>query len=362
MAKQRPKYDPDVLITPGEVLEDYLGALKMTQVDLSLRSGLTQKTISLIIKGKAPITAETALKFEKVLGRPMHFWMKLESDYKEDLIRFNEKVKSESELEWLSRIPYAAMAKLGWVKGIKDKYSRLDEVKRFFGVASAETWKTVWEESQVAYRQAREGLKKPEAVSAWLRKGELEAGLTNYKVFNRNQFLASLEIARTLTVLPAKKFVPRLKVLCENAGVAFVLIPELPGLRIYGATRWVGSPSVPLIQMNLRGKTTDLFWFTFFHEAGHLLKHGKKEVFLEGNDFCDEREAEADEFAREMLIPAQNYKKLLERGRPTLRKIIDFANGLKLDPGIVVGRLQKEGAIAYSVGNHLKTKLQWELF
>ena len=68
--------------------------------------------------------------------------------------------------------------------------------------------------------------------------------------------------------------------LCAHAGVAVVFVQELPNTGISGSTQWL-TPTKALVQLSLRYKTDDQLWFTFFHEAGHILAHGKRQVFLE---------------------------------------------------------------------------------
>ena len=64
---------PDYAVAPGGTLAETLTAKQMSQSDLSLRSGLAEKTISQIINGVAPISYDTALKLETVLGVPARF-------------------------------------------------------------------------------------------------------------------------------------------------------------------------------------------------------------------------------------------------------------------------------------------------
>lgn len=78
------RFVPDYLVPPGEVLEDYLEDLGMTQAELADRTGLAKKTINEIIKAKSAITPDTALKLERTLGRPAHFWSSLERQYQDD--------------------------------------------------------------------------------------------------------------------------------------------------------------------------------------------------------------------------------------------------------------------------------------
>ena len=352
------QYIPDYLVPPGEVLEEYLEAYSMTQAELSARTGLTKKTINEIIKGKSPITSETALKLERSLGRPAHFWNNLERQFQEDRSRFAEEKRLEGHLDWLKKIPLSHLTKLGWLPKKSDKISQLTEVLRFFGVASPEQWLTVWQEHQVAYRQTIRFEACAEFVSAWLRKGEIDARQIACEPFDRKRFQEALDVIRGLTMEEPKIFQPRLVDICASAGVAVVFIPELPKTGVYGATRWLGDKAV--IQLSLRYKSNDHLWFTFFHEAGHIIKHGRKEIFIEGNGMDSEKEEEANAFARDRLIPPADYRRFIASwdGR-SLAPIEAFAEKIKIAPGIVVGRLQYDKRLPNSHGNKLKVFFRW---
>ena len=247
------RYVPDYLVTPGEVLEDYLEGFGMTQAELAARTGLTKKTVNEIIKGKSPITPETALKLERSLGRPAHFWNNLERQFQEDRTRFAEEKRLRSHLDWLNTVPVRHLTKMKWIPKASDKISQLKEVLLFFGVASPEQWATVWREYQVAYRQTQRFELCAESVSAWLRKGEIEARQITCSPFKVRRFQQVLDIIRELTVEPPHVFQQRLIEVCASAGVAVVFIPELPKTGVYGATRWLGDRAV--IQLSLRYKS-----------------------------------------------------------------------------------------------------------
>jgi len=351
---------PDYLVTPGEVLEDYLDDLGMTQAELADRMGLAKKTINEIIKGKAHITTETALKLERTLGRPAHFWCNLERQYQEDRLRIVEQQRMESDMEWLEKVPVAAMAKFGWIPKLKTKYEKLEAVLCFFGIASPSQWETVWREHQVAYRQTENFANCAESVSAWLRQGEIQAQQIDCAPFDKKTFHNVLGEVRDLTREEAPDvFGPKLIELCASAGVAVVFVPELPKTGTYGATRWLGERAV--IQLSLRYKSNDHLWFTFFHEAGHILKHGRKDVFIEGKNGLDnEKEEEANVFSRDKLIPPQNYRRFLASwdGR-SLAPVEAFAEEIQIAPGIVVGRLQHDGRLPKNIGNKLKVFYRW---
>jgi len=76
------QYKPDYAVPPGEILEEILEARNIKKRDLAERCGLSAKTVSLIISGKAPITPGTAIQFERVLGVPANIWNNLEANYR----------------------------------------------------------------------------------------------------------------------------------------------------------------------------------------------------------------------------------------------------------------------------------------
>lgn len=352
------QYEPDYLVTPGEVLVDYLDALEMTQVELADRTGLAKKTVNEIIKAKAPISPDSALKLERVLGRPAHFWNNLERDYQEDLARFAEMDRLQSHLNWLKQVPVHQLIKRGWINKFSGKVQQLEEVLRFFGVATPDQWQTVWEEHQVAYRQSQQFGSSALPVSAWLRQGEIAAREVPCKPFNKKVFNQVLDDARALTREKPEIFQPWLIESCSRAGVAVVFIPELPKSRVSGCTRWIGDKAV--IQLSLRYKSNDHLWFTFFHEAGHILKHGRKAVFLEGNGMNSEKEEEANTFARNHLISPKEYRRFLASwDGHTLVQVNDFAEDIGIAPGIVIGRLQFDKHLPNSHGNSLKVFYKW---
>jgi Zn-dependent peptidase ImmA (M78 family) len=248
---------------------------------------------------------------------------------------------------------------LGWIRKLKDKFEQLEEVLRFFGIASPEQWNAVWSSDlQVVYRQTQKQDKRIEIISAWLRQGEIVAQNAPCASYNSKAFQDALDEIRCLTrEEDPNVFVPRLTELCALAGVIVVFVPALINLGVYGATRWIGNR--PVIQLSLYHKSNDHLWFTFFHEAGHILRHGRRELFLEGNQFDGEKEDEADAFAQDKLIPPAHLCRLIQNGKPSLADIERFAESINIAPGIVVGRLQWSRVLPRDTGNHLKVFYCW---
>ena len=107
------QFQPDYVVPPGDVLEDYLESHAMTQAGLAERTGLAKKTVNEIVKGKAPITPETALRFERVFSRPAGFWNNLERLFQEDRARLFDRERLKAGLEWLRKVPVNEMTKHG---------------------------------------------------------------------------------------------------------------------------------------------------------------------------------------------------------------------------------------------------------
>ncbi|MFP4441146.1 MAG: HigA family addiction module antitoxin [Chloroflexaceae bacterium] len=351
------QYAPDFVSPPGETLEETLEAIGMSQAELAERTGRPKKTMNEIIQGKAAITPETALQLERVLGVPASFWNEMERQYREFLAQQEETRQLAGQVGWLKQFPVTKMVDLGWIKEYDEKTWQLREVLQFFGIASPQQWNA----ATASFRKSPAFAVDEMALAAWLRRGEQEAEHIVCAPYDGQQFEAALQTARALTVEEPAVFVPQLQRMCAECGVAVVFVRALPKTRVSGATRWL-KPDKALIQLSWRYKTNDQVWFSFFHEAGHIVKHGKRDVFID-LEYGDEekKEAEADAFAADMLIPPDAWRMFLDtRNYRTKAVIRAFAEEIGIAPGIVVGRLQHERLIPHSHCKDLMVKYRWE--
>ncbi len=355
------QYTPDYVSPPGETLLETIEEQGLSQAELAERMGRPKKTVNEIIQGKASITSETALQLERVLGVPSGFWINREQQYRQYQTELAERIRLSKKVAWLHKFPVKVMIERGWIKSCNDEVGQLRELLNFFGVASPKTWSVIWSNPSATFRKTPAFQSNIEDVSAWLRRGEIEAQDIHCQPYSTKTFRQVLVDIRPLTLQSPQDFVPTLIHLCAGAGVAVVFVPQLPKSRVSGATRWL-TPTKALIQLSLRYKTNDHLWFTFFHEAGHILEHGKRDVFLEVNGMDNEKEQEANEFAASTLIPSDALTDFLNRprrGRLSKKLIQDFATEIGIAPGIVVGQLQHGGHLPYSNCNVLKQKLEW---
>jgi len=349
-------YEPDYAVPPGQTLQETIDALGIDQRELAARAELSAKHVNQIVKGVAPITHDTAIRLERVTGVPARMWNNLESNYREQLARITAKDRLQQDLVWLKSIPTKELMARGAIKPTTDKVELLEAVLSFFGVATVEAWKDGWSMPRFAFRKSLAFEGKAGAMATWLRLGEIEAQKAECAPFDKAAFRAALDEVRSLTLKGPEQFVPRMIELCAASGVALVLAPEIKGAPVSGAAKWL-TPTKAMICLNLRGKSNDRFWFTFFHEAGHILNDSKKETFVDVNYRDDPREQTANQFACHLLIPP-NFESELRHLRQ-YRLVDAFAKRIGIAPGIVVGRLQRDGVIQYHQFNGLKQRLQW---
>ncbi len=348
------EYLPELVSVPGETLQEVLDERGISQAELAERMGRSKKTINEIIQGKAAITPETALQLERVLGIPAAFWNNLEGNYRVNQARSLERAELQKQVDWLKKLPVTAMVKKGWINKRKDEIDQLQEVLNFFGVASPLRWDEMVEST--AFRKSSAFTVDMGALSAWLRKGEIEGRGMLCRPYDKGGFRKVLSQARELTCSPLPEAFKELQKRCAEVGVAVVIISELPKTRVNGATRWL-SKNKALIQLSLRYKREDIFWFSFFHEAAHILLHGKRDIFIEGEPGDADPEREADDFASNVLLPAGRYRRFSNQSTFPKGRVIEFAAAMGVHPGIVVGRLQHDKLIEFNHLTDLRRKI-----
>lgn len=356
------EYAPDRVSPPGDTLRETLDALGMTQAELAERLGRSRKAVNEIVQGKAPITHDTALQLERVLGVPAAFWNSREAHYREYRARVDEREALRDCAEWARRFPMREMARRGWIRKTADEIEQAAELLSFFGVASPREWHSLWSGAGVVFRRAQSSRLEP--LAAWLRYGELEAQSVDTRRYDASAFREALARIRELTTEPPSRAMKAAQQSCAEVGVALVVVPELPGTGAWGATRWL-APHKALLQLSCRYKREDHLWFSFFHEAAHILKHGKKKLFVDGGPERRDKEQEgreeidADHFAEDTLIPPAKYREFVEERTRYFSKaaIREFAGRIGIAPGIVVGRLQHDGYIEQKSCNDLRRKV-----
>jgi addiction module HigA family antidote len=359
MATAKNTYQPDYAVPPGWILEEHLAAHGISHAELARRCGRSPKLISEIIAGKAPVEPETALQFEKALGMDASIWLGIEAGYRLHKAREAEAREAVQAVAWYKRFPSKELVKRGCIEKPTTDVDGVSKLLTFFGVASVEAWQGQFGAANVAYRHSPSFKSSEEALATWLRLGEVAADRQECAAYNETRFRSALKEIRGLTREPVDVFFPEMRRLCNGAGVAFVVIKSLPGTALSGAARWL-SPRKALIQLSLRHMSGDHLWFSFFHEAAHLLLHSKKNIFVEGDGGdASDLEDEANAWASNCLVPRARWEALKASMPRSKAVVLAIAREQSLAPGIIVGMLQHDGVLPWTYLNGLKCRFRW---
>ena len=361
MARAINQYRPDYAVPPGWVLGERLEVRGISHAELARRCGRSSKLISEIIAGKAPLEPETALQFEKVLGVDAGVWLGIESEYRLHRARESEAAGAAASAEWAKGFPVAELVKRGAFERPESEADAVTKLLSFFGVGSIDAWTARHAIANVAYRHSPSFRSDEAALATWLRLGELEAERQDCADYREAGFRKAVQQVRGLTRGSVGEALQCAAELCNRAGVALALVRPLPKTALSGAAWWL-SPRKAVIQLSARHKSDDHLWFSFFHEAAHVLLHSKKSVFVDevNGGGADLEEKEANEWASKTLVPRREWREFIATSPRSQLAVRTFAEGQGIAPGIVVGMLQHEGLLPWTHLNGLKVRLEWQ--
>ena len=331
------EYKDKIAFHPGYYIKEIIEESGLTQEDLAKRLDTTPKNLSLLIRGEQSLSVDIATKLSRMLGTSIKYWLNLQNAYDSLIAEFKSSEELEEERKIFKYIDYTYLRNN---YGLPDLSRKIDkqiiETRRALGVSSL----TVLKKCDVAanFRSSSGELQEANRVRAntMVQLAINQALKVDAPRFDIHKFEVAAEKALTFTKRH-EDFYPLIRELFYEAGVIFKIMPNMKGSKINGATKKLGNNV--LLMVNDRGTYADSFWFTLFHEIGHIMA-GDYGTSMEGDK--GDREDAANEYARDKLIPPDEFKKFYHPGIFTRVEIIDFANHINRDPGIVVGRLFRE--------------------
>jgi len=355
-------WESPAAIHPGKFLEETLEDFAMSQADLAKRVGMCKKVINEIIKGKNPITRATAFKLGKVFPISEEYWINLQGIYEADNARLEEEKRIKEDTEKylpLFSETYKELSRVGVASGLRwveSNYASITlELQRFYAAGSLEYVQR--EIAQVSFRKYKGENINKYSLAAWLRLGRIKAQKTEVKCFDGQKLKESLGEVVKLSKENPYQYLPKIEAILGECGVVVAYMPYLKNTHVQGAATWVGKDKA-LIMLNTTKKSEDRFWFTLLHEVGHILKHGRKDPFvdLESGQDVGEEEKEANEFSQKYLIPDfdKAYSDFNAYGgnKASIERV---SMGLDISPSILAGRIahefEKRGKNAYGVLN-----------
>lgn len=358
-------YNPDFAIPPGWVLKEELEVMGLSQGEFARKCDISAELLGEIFIGNAPIEYQTAAKFEQVLGGGTEIWLNMEATYRDKL---NELGENEELAEWAKEFPVKELVIRGSISEHSLQADRIARMLSFFDVWSVDAFDEKYgKASAVAYRHSPSYKSNRPALAAWLRLGEIEAEQAEIPDYNESAFRRALKSIKAISGRASGHSFIEAQELCRQAGVFLSFVKPLDKVRLSGAAWWL-SPRKPVIQLSARHKTDDHLWFSLFHEAAHIMLHSKKQVFIDairGKSDCNgpeesQAETEANQWAGDFLIPRTEWDKFADAFMGSAGEVRQFSEGQGISPGIVVGRLQREGRLPWNRLNNLKRKLEWD--
>jgi len=354
---------PAEVFPPGEFILDELEERGWSQTSLAKITGRPDSTISSIISGKKSITPEIASEFASAFGTSPQFWLNLENAYQLSKLAVEDgSIKHRAKL--FETAPIRDMEKRGWIRAYDSVEETEKELVNFFSIPTLEQLPQL----RLAARATDQNKSEltPEQLAWCVRALQLAKSVPAKKYTNKS-FDEGISQLRLLADFPENtRKVP--KVLSEM-GIRFVVIEHLPKSKIDGAALWLGDDwSKPVIALSLRYDRIDSFWHTLFHELSHIKNKDSYivDVDMVGADRClsdealSEIEARANREAAEMLIPKQTMDSFISRTHPFYytEKIIQFANLIKIHPGIIAGQLQHRKKIDWAANRQMLVKVR----
>lgn len=357
-------FEPNWASPPGDTISRLAAAGHVSVHDLAERIGCEEDVFSGIMEGRVAIGDEIADALSAELGASRQFWIDRYNQFLGDKVRNSSSGPAETLSTWGKSFPAKALRQLGWLpKGSRGEQLSKD-ILDFFGCDSIQSWNERYSSGigQVAFRTSFAFEADEMATLAWLRVGEVQSESLTLAKFSKSSFENCLpDLKKLCAHKHPELFFPKLQKACAELGVGLVSSKAPTGCRASGAT-WMSAKGNPIILLSFRYLSEDHFWFTFFHEAAHVVLHGTDHISVDG---CDPSplgasvfEDEADTFAQAALVPADLRDEMLS-AIPTRHHVRRIARKAGVTPGIIVGQLQKFGALQPHQFNELKRRYKW---
>lgn len=355
---------PAEVFPPGEILREELEARGWSQADLAAILGRPPRLISEVISGKRTITPETAQGLGDAFGIDPQFWLNLESAYQLSRVR-NPDSRVAKRAKLFEKAPINELVRRHWIEATNDVDELEARVLRFLGISSLDEEPAAWAH---AARKSSSYSHITPAQRAWLCRSRQLARAVHAQPYSESRFGELMERLRLLLVAPEEaRHAPQL---LAEYGVRLIIVEPLAGTKIDGVCFWLDANS-PVIALSLRFDRLDAFWFTLFHELGHVkVRDGlKSAVAIDDNivgqgatRFEDKSQSErnADQLAMEAIIPKAKLDSFVSRVRPLYSKdkIRSFAIVNGIHPGLVVGQLQYRGEISYAHNREMLARIR----
>ncbi|MBR2801306.1 MAG: HigA family addiction module antidote protein [Erysipelotrichaceae bacterium] len=332
------EYNNKLAIHPGYYIEELIEELGISQEDYAKKLGTTPKNLSILLRGEQSLSADMAMKISRLTGTSIKLWTNLQSAYDAAMAEIRSEQETDKEKGVLKSLDYRFFRDHFRLPSLPhDTSGQVTEIRKFLDLASL----TILEKPDltVSFRKKKDQSQTDLIrTNAMVMIGMNETLKTKAPPYRRARFKEAVQQAAELTK-DHRDLLPQLTNIFRESGVILVILPNMPGCRMNGASRRVGDKV--MLVVTERRLSADTFWFTLFHEAGHILKSDF------GLSSGDAKEEAADSFAQQLLIPEEKYQEFVSRRQFTRSAVETFAEEIRRIPEIVLGRLQYDGLVSY---------------
>ena len=355
------EYENIIAFHPGFYIEEIIEELEMTQEEFAKRLDVSAKTISKLINAQISLSDEIASRISLMLGISAATFINLQKTYDLKVLEIEKTQKLNTQKNIIKDIDYNYFIHNNILPATKNIEEKIENLCSFLRVSSLALLKKP--DLLASFRTSVQTVTEKNIVNAnvWLQTA-INFGLNkSVDPFNEKKLKDSIPEIRAMTLMSPKDFLPKLEKIFKECGVAFVLLPSLKNCGVNGVIKWYGDKVI--LALNDRNSYADTFWFSLFHEIGHILQQKKKKTIINDKNLSqtsEDLETEADQFARNVLFPQKEYDTFLNCGPHgfTYDRICFYANRMGIHPGIIIGRLQHDGYISYSTYTSKRVKYQ----
>ena len=350
---------------PGELLLSKVGELGMKQKELAIRTGMSEKHISTVINGTKDISASFARKLDIALGEEIGTWAKHQADYDDYMAKLEEENGiTDEEVGILKTMKEIVdfFLEIGIMHNHCGNTEKIIQLRKILCVNNLSVI------PQITYNAAyRAQIKSstninPYVLFAWQRMCELATEkITVIKPFDREQLITKIpEIKKLMFENNPNIMIVKLKELFCNCGVAFNVVHHFRGAPVQGFIKQTESGKV-ILCVTIRGKSADKFWFSLFHEIGHLINGDMSARVVDFDAVKSEMEERADIFARDTLIVPNLYRDFVESEKShSLPAIKTFSLVIGVPHWIIIGRLHNDGWLDWRFFAHEAPSYVWK--
>jgi len=354
------EYKDIVAFHPGYYIADIIEDMEINQAEFATRMGTTTKTLSKLINGQANISNDLAKKLSIMMGTDVEIWQNLQNTYDQKLIEIQLAKDFDEQADIVKQIEYRYFVEVVGLPSTREINEKVANLCKFFKVSDLRIM--LQPDFLINFRTGISTNSEKNVINsrAWIQTAMNLSKSVETCPYDANKLKSYLPELRSMTIQKPSEFLPRMREIFSECGVAFVLLPHLKNAGVNGAVKWVSEDRV-VLAMNNRGLNADKFWFSLFHEIKHVLQQKIKTVFISSSieemmDINNVLEKEADDFANDYLIPPAELRKFAPNKFTSDDEIVMFSNLIGINPGIVAGRLQHEELIPQNRCAKLKEK------